>query len=649
MDYPTKKWSLLAIFQPEGRRGWYSTDKTILEAAKDLGVDITSICGGLGLCGKCKVIIREGKDLLSPPSSSEERYLEPGELRAGFRLACQARFSGRGKVVVEVPEQSRSGRQRLLVEGKHVEVELNPAVHIAVLKLPKPSLSDPRAHFERLISKIPHKGSLRADLRVLRYLPRAVKKGNWTVTIVWHTDVGLLDVRPGEDERLYGFAVDIGTTKLAGYLVDLRSGELVSVSSAPNPQIPFGEDVIARIAHSRTEEGFRELHRVIIQGINGLIRDACESARVDPRLVVELVVAGNTLMHHLFLGLPPRDLAEAPYTPVIDSPLDVRASDLGVEMLPTGNVHLLPNVAGFVGADAVADVLSTGIHLSSELSFMIDVGTNTEIVIGNSDEMHAVSCASGPAFEGAHIKFGMRATSGAIERVWIDPNTLDVKYSVVDGVSPKGICGSGIVDALAEMLSAGVIDTTGKILEREHERIRKGPDGMEFILAFADETAIGKDIVITQRDVRELQKAKAAMHTGASILMSEMGVSVKDVERVFMAGAFGLYIDPASAKRIGMLPDFPLEKITQVGNAAGVGARVALISIDKRRECWEIAQKIRYYELAAHPRFQEEFMASMYLPHLDLFRFQEVVEKMDGLVVADRHKNLLEKLKSRLA
>ncbi len=615
-----------------------------MEAAKDLGVDLTTICGGMGLCGKCKVVVREGEELLSPPSSREERYLEPGELSAGFRLACQAKFSGRGRVVVEVPEQSRSGRQRLLTEGRRVEVEINPPAQVAVLELPKPNLSDPRAHFERLLSELQGTEGSRVDLHVLRRLPQVVSEGTWTVTAVWHADLGLLDVRPGRDERLYGFAVDVGTTKLAGYLVDLRDGEVVAVSSSPNPQIPFGEDVIARIAYARSEEGLRELHEAIIDGINGLIRDACEAAGVDRRLVVELVVAGNTLMHHLFLGLPPRDLAEAPYTPVVSSPLDIRARDLGVEILPSGNVHTLPNVAGFVGADAVADVLSAGIHLSSELSFMIDVGTNTEIVIGNSEEMHAVSCASGPAFEGAHIKFGMRATSGAIERVWIDPSTLNVKYSVVDGVSPKGICGSGIVDALAEMLRAGVIDTTGRMLKRDHERIRRGPDGVEFVLAFADETAIGKDIVITQRDVRELQKAKAAMHTGASILMDEMGVSVEDVERVFMAGAFGLYIDPVSAKRIGMLPDFPLERITQVGNAAGVGARLALLSADKRRECREIARKIRYYELAAHPKFQQEFMASMYLPHLDLSRFPEVVEKMTGLVIADRHKSLLKKI-----
>jgi len=649
MSNPAERNGLLIVFQPEGRRGVFPKGITILAAAKDLGIDLASICGGMGLCGKCKVVIRSGGELLNPLTSSEMKCLEPGEIKAGFRLACQARGVSGGRIVVEVPEQSRSGKQRLLVEGRPVEVELEPAVRELVIEVSKPTLEDPLADFERLLKSTGLSELDQVDLQVLRELPAALREGGWSVAVIVHTKRGILMVRPARSSRgLYGFAVDIGTTKLAGYLIDLRTGKMLSVASSPNPQIPYGEDVISRIAYaSRSDENLEELHRVIVEGVNKLIEDACRSAGVDASEIVELVAVGNTLMHHLFLGLPPKYLAASPYPPVVRRALDFRASDLGVRILPSGNVHMLPNVAGFVGADAVADVLATGIHRSRELCFVIDVGTNTEIVVGNMSGMYSASCASGPAFEGAHIKFGMRATSGAIERVWIDPSDLSVQYQVIDDVKPKGICGSGIVDALAEMLNAGVVDTMGRIVTRESQRVREGSDGPEFVIAFKEETAIGKDIVITQRDVRELQKAKAAMYTGASIVMKEAGVGVRQIKKVYIAGAFGLYIDPSSARRIGMIPPFPLHIISQVGNAAGTGAKIALTSLRKRLECGEIVSKMRYIELAAHPDFQQEFLAAMYLPHLELDRFGDMVEKMDNLTVSNKHKALLERLMRR--
>lgn len=443
----------------------------------------------------------------------------------------------------------------------------------------------------------------------------------------------IIDVEAGStSDRKFGLAVDVGTTKIAGYLIDLNEGTTLSVGSIMNPQIPFGEDIITRINYTLTKpEGLRELHESIISGINQMIRDVCLRADVSREEVYEMTVAGNTAMHHLFLNIAPKYLASSPYTPTISGPMDVEACKLGIDINPGGNVHALPIIAGFVGSDCVADILATGIDQSEDTCFLIDVGTNTEIVAAKGTELAACSCASGPAFEGAHIKHGMRAASGAIERAWIDEDSLDVKYLTIENMEPKGICGSGMVDLLAEMLKAGIIDSTGRIQFRGDDlRVRAGEDVNEFVVVRGADTAMGEDIVLTQRDVREIQKAKGAVYTGASILMRRMRVAIDDVDEIFVAGAFGNYLDPENMRTIGMLPDFSIDRVVGVGNAAGTGTRMALLSRKTRRRANEILRKVRYVELAADPSFQEEYIKSLNLPHIDMQRFPRTMEKLRG-------------------
>jgi uncharacterized 2Fe-2S/4Fe-4S cluster protein (DUF4445 family) len=394
-----------------------------------------------------------------------------------------------------------------------------------------------------------------------------------------------------------------------------------------NPQIRWGEDVMSRIAYAMDgPSALKNLQTAVVQRINGTLDEFLQKANVKRENIYEMVVVGNTAMHHLFLKLHTRFLGRSPFTPVVRGSVDVKASTLGLNINPNANVHVLPVIAGFVGADCVGCILSTEMYKSDELCFLIDIGTNTEIVIGNKDDIVACSCASGPAFEGAHIKYGMRASTGAIERVKIDPETLEVRYKTVGDVKPVGICGSALVDIVAEMLKAGVINTEGTFNEGlVNSRIRRGEDRIhELVLAWGEEAETRKDIVITQTDIRELQLAKAAMYTGATILMKKLGITNEDIKRVFIAGAFGNYIDPENARTIGMYPDVPLERIWFVGNAAGSGARLALISRKTRQEAEIISNRVRYFELAADPSFQDEFLKAVYLPHKELERFPHV-------------------------
>jgi uncharacterized 2Fe-2S/4Fe-4S cluster protein (DUF4445 family) len=425
---------------------------------------------------------------------------------------------------------------------------------------------------------------------------------------------------------------------MAGYLIDLNTGKLISAGSLMNPQIPYGEDVVARITHAKGAKELKELHIAVVEGINQILRELCEKAGIQPNEVYETTIVGNTAMHHLFLNICPKFVARAPYVPAVQGSLDVKPFDLDVKTHPKGNVHILPIIAGFVGADTVAGILATEMHKSEELCFLIDVGTNTEIVLGNKYGLTACSCASGPAFEGAFIKHGMRASAGAIEKVCIDSEKVD--YSTIGNAKARGICGSAIVDIPAEMLKAGVMDSTGRILAgTKNIRIREKSGILEFVIAPGKETETGEDIVITQGDIREIQKAKAAMYAGAATLMKKLNIGIEDVRKVFIAGAFGNYIDPTSAKIIGMFPDFPLKVIKSVGNAAGTGARMALLSKKARVDADEIGRIVHYVELSTSPGFEMEYINAMYFPHLDLRRFSDTMEKLKGskLCVNPRH------------
>jgi uncharacterized 2Fe-2S/4Fe-4S cluster protein (DUF4445 family) len=619
-------------FHPDGRRGRAPRESTILETARRLGVDISSVCGGRGRCGMCVVRVVAGESAVSPVTEEERALINSGRLSEGYRLACSTAVLG--DVVVEVPPESRRGRQRLQTEGLETGVPLDPAVVKLTVRVEAASISDPRSDEERTLKAIADEGhsGLKLSLGSARRLPSALREGGWTITT---TIIGgrVIDVEPGDtQDRRYGVAIDLGTTKLASYLLDLSDGALLAAESTMNPQIPFGDDVISRITCTIEERGgLEELRGAVINGVNEMLDRLCERSGVRAEEVYEATVVGNTAMHHIFLGIPPGALARSPYAPAVSKPIDAGAGALGIEMNAGGNVHALPVIAGFVGSDCIAGILATGVHRSREVSFFIDVGTNTEIVVGSEEGLAACSCASGPAFEGAHIVHGMRAASGAIERLWIDRETLEAEYQTIDDAEPLGICGSGIVDALAEMLRTGVVDRAGRIgRDLESPRVRAGPGGMEYVIVESGETATGRDIVVTQGDVMELLKAKAAMYSGASILMGTLGLSVDSVERVYLAGAFGSYLDPGSARTIGMFPEFQLGRIRQVGNSAGTGARMALLSREARIEAEQLRGKVTYVELASHPGFGREYARALFLPHMELDRFPVTVGKLRG-------------------
>ncbi len=616
-------------FAPEGKRAEVEAGKTILEAAKSLGVDITSLCGGVGRCGKCIVVLKGGRSQFCKPSDKDRKWLTTEEIKKGYRTACSTVI--RDNLTVIVPEETRMGRQTLQIHGIQTEVDFEPLIKKFVAELPNSSLDDPRSDVDRLLETLKNQnklGHVELDYTSLERVPHAIREGNWIVTVVLWNGEKVVCVEPGiTTDDNYGIAIDIGTTKVAEYLVDLNTGRVVHVLAFMNPQIRWSEDVMSRITYAMSSPlALKSLQEAIVQKINDTLEEFLKQANVKRENIYEMAVVGNAAMHHLFLKLETRFLALSPFTPVVRGPVDVKASTLGLNINPNANVHILPVIAGFVGADCVGCILSTEMHKSDELCFMIDIGTNTEIVIGNKDDLVACSCASGPAFEGAHIRHGMRASKGAIERVKIDSETLKVHYKTIGDVKPVGICGSALVDIVAEMLKAGVINTEGTFdSSLVNPRIRRGEDKIyELVLAWSEETKIGKDIVIRQTDIRELQLAKAAMYTGATILMKKLGITSEDIKRVFIAGAFGNYIDPENALIIGMYPDVPLERIRFVGNAAGSGARLALVSKKTRQTAEIISKRVKYFEQAADPSFQDEFLKAVYLPHKELERFPHV-------------------------
>ncbi len=617
-------------FQPLGRKTAPEKGRTLLELAMDAGVAIESVCGSAGKCGKCKVFVRSGSAHLSAPSAGEAKVLGEKAVQAGARLACQAKVVSEGGVVVEVPEESRRGHHRLLAAGEERVTRLRPAMTKALVELPPATLADIRADDDRFLEELCRlaKRSSTMSPGAHRSLPGALRDGSWSVTATLFRDREVVRVDPGDTTKeLFGVAVDIGTTKVVAYLIDLLSGLTVATESMPNPQIPFGEDVMSRITFSaRTPDGNDRLRKVMIDGVNSLISKLSSSSGVPKENMLEVVVVGNTAMHHLFFGIPAKHLATAPYAPAVRTSLVYDAGQMGVDIYPFGKVSSLPNVAGFVGADAVADLVSSGLYRDKKLGMMIDIGTNTEIIAGNKDRLVSCSCASGPAFEGAHIRFGMRASTGAIERVWIDSASGDVKLRTVDDSPPRGICGSGIVDAIAEMFKSGTVDPSGRIVDnRKDKRVRKGGDGaLEFVLAWGKETETGEDVTVTQHDVEEIQLAKAAIFTGVSVLMKKLGVQCRDLTRIYAAGAFGTYVDAGSAITIGMYPDVLVDRIRFIGNAAGSGARMALKSVQVRDLAEKLSKRVEYVELAAEKDFQSEFAKAMFLPNRDVTRFPSV-------------------------
>ncbi|MGB5925085.1 MAG: ASKHA domain-containing protein [Dehalococcoidia bacterium] len=595
-------------FEPVGLRGKCRKKESLLACARRLGVGISSICGGKGTCHSCKVQVISGT--VSKPTPNELETFSRREIKEGWRLACQTYPASDCKVAV--PAESMTTPQRLQVEGLEVKVRPESPFRAYRLQLAAPSLETPQADADRLLKALNQQHKLRCtkvNIGALRTISDQLRSWKWkSWAVVRNGEV--IAILPPKSRQL-GLAIDLGTTKVAGYLVDLGDGRTLAAKGVMNPQISYGEDIISRINRvvKSPDEGV-QLQELAVDAINELSTDLCAEAGAKPEEIVEAVVVGNTAMHHLFLRLPVKQLALSPFVPAVSRALEVRAGELGLNIAPGAYVHLLPNIAGFVGADHVSMLLATDAWQAKKTTVALDIGTNTEVSLICNGKIAATSCASGPAFEGGHIKYGMRAATGAIERLRIDGDKI--QYQTIDGAPPVGICGSGILDALAQLYLAKIIDEGGRIIDNRH-RVRAYKGQREFILVSKEERKGKPAITITQHDVRELQLAKAAIRTGIQVLLETSGCSEAEIKQVIIAGAFGTYIDVASAVAIGMLPSLPLNRFRQVGNAAGMGAKLALISLKSRAKAQAVASRVSYIELASRPGFQPTFVQASYL------------------------------------
>ncbi len=605
-------------FQPIGKRVEVTPGTTVLEAAQEAGVGISAICGGNGSCGACRVRLTDQKSV-GKPTETEIEILDADELSAGLRLACRTEIYGTTRV--DVPPESMSVAQRTQVEGKEIDFTFAPPVAIEDLALPKATITDLTSDFDRISSVLSNNGHPPLHCRrldIIKRIPELLRQNDWRIRVGVRGDELVSVAAPGTP--LLGLAVDIGTTKVAGYLVDMATGQTLAMEGIMNPQIAYGEDVMSRISYCMNRaDGLDILQKAMIDALNELSVRLCRTASENgeasrtayaPSQIIEAVMVGNTAMHHILLGLPVKQLGLAPYIAAVSSPLDVKADEIGLNFSFGATVHLPCNIAGFVGADHVSMLLATNTHTQNGVVVSLDIGTNTEITIGTRGRLIACSTASGPAFEGAHIRHGMRAADGAIEHVQIEAHELT--FQTIGNAPPVGICGSGILDAIAQLKRCGAIDHKGAF-EEKHPLIRRRNEELEVLLAPADQTPHIHDIVLTRSDVNEIQLAKGAMRAGIEILLDAAGVSAADIDEFIIAGAFGTYISVASAVEIGMFPNIPLSRFHQVGNAAGIGARQVLLSSSRRAEAADIGKRVEYLELTTSKIFQKKFLEAMYL------------------------------------
>jgi uncharacterized 2Fe-2S/4Fe-4S cluster protein (DUF4445 family) len=608
------------LFAPSSKEATGAEGTTILEAAREAGVYIDAPCSGKGLCGGCRVRVMEGE--AEAPSEQESGLLRPGDGELGYRLACMARI--RGDMTVFVPQESVLGQGEKPFTGRSGVID--PVVRGYCIDLAEGD--GDQARVERVARLMAQQYGIRdliTDVTVLKDLGRTGGDLEGRVTVLVRTGKEIIGVLPGWDARYLGLALDIGTTTIAAYVGDLRDGQLIATGSATNPQVLFGSDIMSRISYSsRHPDGARRMQTALIASIDALVRRMAESRGFDAHEIVDATVVGNTVMHHIFLGIPPDRLGLWPFMPTLRQSLDVLARDLGIGLGRASYLHILPLEAGFVGADNVGVLLSDEPHRRAEISLIMDLGTNGEIVLGNRERLLCCSCATGPALEGAHISSGMRAIEGAIEKVRIDAATFEVDYAVVGkegwardhgaGLEPAGLCGSGIIDAVAHLYTTGLIGEDGAFSQdRRTARLRKGEAGMmEFVVAWRAETRTGRDIVLTQKDIREVQLAKAALYAGCRVLMDRLKVA--SISRMVIAGAFGMHIDKASALTLGLFPPCDPAAIAMVGNAAGHGAYLALMDKEKRKEADRVAPFVTHVELAREEAFQREFMNGLSIP-----------------------------------
>ncbi|NMC80861.1 MAG: DUF4445 domain-containing protein [Chloroflexi bacterium] len=597
--------------EPIGRRVEIEAGQTLLDAARMAGVDLVAACGGIGICGTCLVRLVDG--CLSACSLSEEETLGPERMAQGYRLACQAQPLG--DVRIEVPAESLLTPQRMLLEGAERPIDIDPAVQVQEVHLAPPSLEDLRSDLTRVNQALMANGypALQGSLAQLAAVSDCLRSNHWTARLVVRPqpEATQLVTTLETGQALLGLAVDMGSTKLALYLVDLENGTTLASQGVMNPQIAYGEDVVSRIAFANQSGENRRLLQVrLVEAINQAVEEMCTQEGVSPRQIAEAALVGNTAIHHLFCGLPVEQLGAAPYVAAVSEPLNVRAAEVGLELAPGAAMYLPANIAGYVGADHIAALVATQVYRPGKTRVLVDIGTNTEISLIHQGNIYTCSTASGPAFEGAHITDGMRAAPGAIEAVRITP--AGVQASTIGGLPPVGICGTGILSAVSELLVAGIMDRRGVFL-KENTRVRAAVNGgAEFLLVPADQSGHGREIVITRKDVHEIQLAKGAIRAGIEVLLREANLAAGAVEEWVIAGAFGTYLDLQSALRVGMFPQAPLERFHQVGNAAGVGAKHLLLSRGKRTEAEDILKQVHYIELTVDPQFTQSFFDAMY-------------------------------------
>ena len=623
-------------FLPGYRKAVVPNGTTILEAALAAGLPMNVVCGGQGKCGKCLVFIKDGT--ASFEIEDCRRFFSNDEIARGACLACRATVVG--DVRVEVPAESLIQEQKILVEIPGTEeIVLKPAVWKYEVHLTPPSLDDTTPDLARLLEGIegqegPPPNRIYAPLEVLCYLPQVLRRSGWHVTGTVALVPGgyrLLNVDEGDTTgRLYGAAVDLGTTTIVVYIRSLADGRILATASNYNRQISCGEDILSRVNFAR-KSGLSRLQQLAAESINESLKSASDAAGIDLEEIFEVVIAGNTVMTHLLLGIDPSYMIAEPYIPVVRRMLSTAAGRIGIAAHRNAGVYTFPAVSNFIGGDIIADILASGMADRDEVSLMVDIGTNFEAVLGNRDWMLSCAGAAGPALEGGEVLFGMRANPGAIERVRVDAGTLTPSYSTINGIRPRGICGSGLIDLIAELIRACVIDRTGQInLEIDNPRIRRGPYHPEFVVAWKKETSIGKDIVITENDIRNLIMSKAAIHAACMTLLDAAGLAPADIGRICFSGAFGNYLNKENAITIGLIPEVPLERIENIGNGAITGANIALVNRERRKALDGIALRITYIELNTEPSFMDRYTSSCFLPHTDLALFPHVQQMLEA-------------------
>ena len=643
----------LVVFLPAGKRGRFALGTPLLQAARELGVDIDSVCGGRGICGRCQVVVAEGEFAKHGVRSGEASVTAPGEVEArstrrkvlkpGQRLSCQAKVCA--DVVVDVPPASQVHRQVVRKAAEVREIDLNPLVRLHYVEVREPDMHDPSGDLRRLLEALEREWQLTGlgiELNVLRALQSTLRAGAWKVTAAVHGGKQIIGLWPGFHERALGMAVDVGSTTIAAHLCDLATGEVVASSGMMNPQIRFGEDLMSRVSYAMMNPGGAEQMTVAVRAaLSELAADVARDAGAEPQEILEITLVGNPIMHHLVLGLDPTELGGAPFALATDQAIEQPASALGIDVHPNARVYVLPCIAGHVGADTAGMILAERPDLGDPVTLLVDVGTNAEIVLGNRQRLLACSSPTGPAFEGAQISCGQRAAPGAIERVRVDHETLEPRFRVIGSdlwsdepgfaeataaTGITGVCGSGIIELIAELYLASVIAHDGTIRGECAERNpRVRAEGRTFVYELVPAVDGRPALRLTQNDVRAIQLGKAALYAGVRLLMERLGVD--HVDRIRLAGAFGSHIDVKYAMVLGMIPDCTLAGVSSAGNAAGTGARIALLDRSGREDIERIVRQVEKIETAVEPRFQEFFVEAMAIPHLTApyTRLQEAV------------------------